>query len=254
MIRRARPLLGTIVCISADAASAEVEAAFAAIERVHALMNFHSDVSDVARISGDGHRKSVRVDRWTFEVLRQAIHISEQSEGAFDVVLPGKGASYTDIILESDCRVRLRRAADIDLGGIAKGFAVDVAVNILEAAGVKAGSVNAGGDLRFFGGWEGKIRVRVPGAPATAVCLPPAPQRAFATSAAYFGARLTDPRSGRPTGLDWSVTVAAATCLVADALTKAVALLGPLASLLKTFDASAFAVDANGRLHAAAAG
>ena len=252
MIRRARPLLGTIVSISADATSAHVEAAFAAVERVHALMNFHSRHSDVARINREGHRASIRVDPWTFQVLAQAKHISERTEGAFDVVLPGTAARYTDIVLEDPCRVRLRRAASIDLGGIAKGFAVDAAINALQRSATKAGSVNAGGDLRFFGCWKGPVRVRAPGAPATALCLPPVPQRAFATSAAYFGSKLIDPRTGRASGLDWSVTVAAATCLVADALTKAVALLGPLGSLLKTFDASAFAVDADGRLHAAA--
>lgn len=252
MIRRARPLLGTIVSISADTTPARVEAAFAAVERVHALMNFYSADSDVARINREAHCSSVRVDPWTFEVLAQAIRISGRTEGAFDPVLAGTAARHTDVLLETDCRVRLRRPARIDLGGIAKGFAVDAAIAVLEAGGAKAGCVNAGGDLRFFGDWPGPVRVRAPGAPGKAVFLPPLPQHAFATSAAYFGARLNDPRTGRPSSLDWSVTVAAATCLVADALTKAVALLGPLTSLLKSFDASAFAVDADGQLHAAA--
>jgi thiamine biosynthesis lipoprotein len=252
MIRRARPLLGTIVSISADTAPAHVEAAFAAVERVHALMNFHSADSDVARVNARGHVGWVSVHRWTFEVLSQAIVISERTKGAFDVVVPGTDARYGDIVLGTDCRVRLHRKGNIDLGGVAKGFAVDAAIETLQAAGARTGSVNAGGDLRFFGPWQGPIRVRAPAAPAMAVCLPSTRHRAFATSAAYFGSRLNDPRTGRPSGLDWSVTVAAATCLVADALTKAVALLGPLASLLKTFDASAFAVDANGRLHASA--
>ena len=252
MIRRARPLLGTIVAISADAPGAAVEDAFAAIARVHALMNYHSADGDVARINREGSRASIPVDPWTFEVLAQAIRISERTDGAFDVVVPGTGARYTDIVLESDCRVRLRRKASIDLGGIAKGFAVDAAVDALQRCGAQAGSVNAGGDLRFFGMWDGRVRVRAPGAPATALCLPPVRHCAFATSAAYFGNRLNDPRAKRPSRLDWSVTVAAATCLVADALTKPVALLGPLGSLLKTFDAAAFAVDANGQLHAAA--
>jgi len=252
MIRRARPLLGTMVSISADTTPAQVEAAFAAVERVHALMNFHSADSDVARINAAAHLGGVPVQPWTFDVLSQAVRISERTEGAFDVVVPGTGARYTDIVLEADCRVRLRRKASIDLGGVAKGFAVDAAIQTLQAAGARTGSVNAGGDLRFFGTWEGAIRVRAPAAPATAVCLPSTRHRAFATSAAYFGSRLNDPRTGRPGGLEWSVTVAAGTCLVADALTKAVALLGPLASLLRTFDASAFAVDATGRLYASA--
>ena len=252
MIRRARPLLGTIVSISADAIPADVEAAFAAVERVQALMNFHSTKSDVARINRHAHRKAVQVDPWTFEVLAQAVRISASTHGAFDVVVPGTGARYTDIVLEDEGRVRLRRPARIDLGGIAKGFAVDMAIASLMRNGSASASVNAGGDLRFFGHCRGPVRVRIPGAPGAAVILPQLSHRAFATSASYFGGTLNDPRSGRATVLDWSVTVAAATCLVADALTKAVALLGPLGHLLKALGADAFAVDARGRLHAAA--
>lgn len=252
MIRRARPLLGTIVSIAAEATPSRVEAAFTAVERVHALMSCHSHVSDVARINRDGHRRPVHVDPWTFRVLARALDISVRTDGAFDVVRPGTGARYTDVVLEDACQVRLRRSAAIDLGGIAKGFAVDAAIETLRASGAKAGSVNAGGDLRFFGRWPGPVRVRAPATPATAVCLPLVRHQAFATSAAYFGSRLDDPRTARASALDWSVTVAAATCLVADALTKAVALLGPVGPLLDAFDAAAFAVDSTGRLHAAA--
>jgi thiamine biosynthesis lipoprotein len=253
MIRRARPLLGTLVAISAEAVPAAMDAAFDAVARVHALMNFHSSDSDVTRINATAHRTPVAVDPWTFDVLAQALCLSERSAGAFDVVVPGNGARHTDVVLQAGCRVRLRRRARLNLGGIAKGFAVDRAVAALQAAGARSGSVNAGGDLRFFGGWAGPVRVRIPGALGSAIHLPRSPHQAYATSAGYFGAGLDDPRSGERSTLAWSVTVAAATCLVADALTKAVALCGPVGSLLKAFDATAFAVDAAGRLHAAAA-
>jgi FAD:protein FMN transferase len=253
MIRRARPLLGTLVAISADTHAGAVDAAFDAVARVHRLMNFHSCDSDVARINGAAHRAPVVVDPWTFDVLTQALLLSEHSAGAFDVVVPGTGARHTDIDLQDGCVVRLRQRARVDLGGIAKGFAVDRAIAALQAAGARRGSVNAGGDLRFFGRWPDTVRVRVPGAIGSAVALPRSRHKAYATSAGYFGATLDDPRSGERSSLGWSVTVAAATCLVADALTKAVALSGPLSSLLKAFDATAYAVDAAGRLHAPAA-
>lgn len=252
MIRRAQPLLGTIVSISADAPMAAVDAAFAAVKKVHRLMSAQRSASDVGRINRDARRSWVPVHTWTFELLQRAAQISECSAGAFDVVTPGTGAQHTDVMLERG-RVRLRRPARIDVSGIAKGFAVDMAVGVLRAHGARVGSVNAGGDLRFFGGWEGPVKVRAPANFGAAVCLPTTTHQAFATSSSYFGAKLNDPRAGTYAAIDWSVTVAAATCLTADALTKAVALLGPARSLLEAFDAAAFAVDSTGQLHAASA-
>ena len=251
MIRRARPLLGTIIAIAADAAPATIEAAFAAIAHVHACMSAQGADSDISRINGEAHRSAVAVDPWTFEVLERALELSDATGGAFDMVVPGGGACHTDVILESGA-VRLRRPARLDVSGIAKGFAVDVAIDLLQRAGASAGIVNAGGDLRFVGAKDRGVRVRVPGRPAQSVQLPPLPHPAYATSSGEFGTRLYDPRTGASSAMDWSVTVAATTCLVADALTKATALLGPVSSLLKRFDAAAFALDADGRLHAPA--
>lgn len=249
MIRRAKPLLGTIVAICADAEAAAVEAGFAAVARVHDLMSAQRADSDVCRVSSDAHCRPVGVDPLTFELLELALSVSRATEGAFDIVLPGTGARYTDIVLKNSA-VRLRRPARLDVSGIAKGFAVDCAVKALHQHGARGGSVNAGGDLRFFGVPAPRVRVRVPGAPACALSLPPLPHPAYATSSGYFGATINDPRRGTTATLEWSVTVAAATCAVADALTKAIALLGPLTPLLKEFGAAAFAVDRQGRLHA----
>lgn len=251
MIRRARPLLGTVVTIGTDGPMAAVDAAFAVAERVHLLMSAQRAESDIGRINRQADHAPVAVDPWTFSVLERALQISAQTAGTFDIVVPGSGARYTDLVLQNG-RVSLRRPARIDVSGIAKGFAVDAAVEALQAAGAPAGCVNAGGDLRLFGDWPDAVHVRSPADLATAVRLPATAQRAFATSSGYYGSRLDDPRTGQTVKLAWSVTVAASTCLVADALTKAVALLGPVRALLDAFRATAFAVDADGKLHAAA--
>ena len=251
MTSRARPLLGTIVAIRTDGTDDAVLSAFAAIERVHALMSAHSETGDLARINGEAHRRPVRVDTWTFKVLSCAVAISEASGGAFDVTLGRNGASYRDIDLLPGRRIRLRRDARLDLGGIAKGFAVDRAVDALRRGGATCGSVNAGGDVRVFGRAAQTVRVRLPSRPQLSIALPAARERAFATSAAYFGADLTDPRTGRPLRLAASVTVSASSCMLADALTKAVAGLGPLPELLARFAARAFLVDRRGMLYAA---
>jgi thiamine biosynthesis lipoprotein len=251
MINRARPLLGTIVSIRSEATEAAVSAAFAAIETVHRLMSPLSETGDLARINREAHRRSVRVHLWTLEVLRCAGALSEESAGAFDVTLRRLGASHRDIVLLPDGRVRLRRRARLDLGGIAKGFAVDRAVDVLRRFGAQAGSVNAGGDLRVFGDVPQTIRVRLPGAPLLAARLFEAREQSLATSGRYFGSLQKDARSGRELCSGYSITVCAPTCMLADGLTKAVAALGPQPALLARFGAQAYLLGGNGGLHAA---
>jgi thiamine biosynthesis lipoprotein len=252
MIIRARPLLGTLVAIASDGDEAGVRAAFAALERVHVLMNFHAATGDVARVNRARPGRAVRVDRWTYRVLRQAKELSATSEGAFDVTVPGSGARHADLELLASSRVRWRRRGRLDLGGIAKGFAVDRAVEALRRHGATRGCVNAGGDLRRFGRWHDPVRVRMPRSPWRSIALPLTSYPAIATSGAYYGGRFHDPRRGRPACLEGSITVCAPSCMVADGLTKVVALLGPRPELLDRYRARAFALDHAGRLHAPA--
>src|SRR5215831_4299546 len=91
-LRRARPLLGTFVEIAASgAASADmedaVEAAFAAVARVHRLMSFHDPGSDVSRLNREAKAGAVAVDPWTFEVLEIAQDLHRRSGGAFDIAV-----------------------------------------------------------------------------------------------------------------------------------------------------------------------
>jgi FAD:protein FMN transferase len=251
MISRARPLLGTFVSIRTDGDERAVKAAFAAIEKVHRLMNVHSSEGDLARINRDAHRRPVCVHPWTYQVLAIARRISDASRGAFDVTLGRHGACYTDVELQDRNRVRLRRAARVDLSGIAKGFAVDRAVEALRRHNARHGSVNAGGDLRVFGDEIQELRVRLPDAPQLTLPLPPLREGAIATSGNYFGALLTDPRRRREIAVRGSITVGAPSCAVADALTKAVAAAVPGWKLLEQFNAVAFLVDRHGSLYTA---
>ncbi len=259
IVRRARPLLGTLVEISvrgADDPEAAIDSAFAAIGEVHALMSYHDPASEVSRLNRQAHRRPVRVHSATFEVLRAALALSQRSGGAFDVsiapelerqgLLPrvrGRGAAGTwrDIECAPGRRVRFHRPLRIDLGGIAKGYAVDRACEVLRRHGIHSALVNAGGDLRVVGSTPWPIVVRHPARPGTLLPLCDLADGAVATSAAYFQERPPGARrvsalvNGRTRGLrDWcgSVSVTAATCLHADALTKVVGLLGARAEAL----------------------
>ena len=280
-LRRARPFLGTVVEIAVPSTSdalGSLEHAFARIARVHALMSAHDQTSDLGRLQAAAVGESVRVHPWTWRVLAAALRLNRLTAGAFDPVAagrlalargdlpiwpgrePARASGCTDIELLSLHRVRLRRALRIDLGGIAKGFAVDQAVRSLKRDGLPWGLVNAGGDLRAFGSRAWPIHTRHPAHPTELVSLGMLWEGAIATSAPYFSERmnqgqsvsaLANPHTGRSIVGAISATVFAPTCLVADALTKAV-LLNRAAHALRACRARAIilALEENAR-HAA---
>ena len=218
-------MLGTLVemripdCGNAPAA---FERAFAAIERVHRLMSRQVPDSDVARLNRAAPGTLVAVDRWTWQVLKRAKEIHAATGGLFDcAAAPGKDGSSVDLDLIDDRTVRMRRQIVVSLDGIAKGFAVDRAVEALRLTGAAAGAVNAGGDLRVFGEEAQTVQVRHPRDPGCLVSIGMVTDGAVATSARYFGnSTLIDPRNRRARSTDWSATVIAGDCTTADALTK----------------------------------
>ncbi|MBX9873648.1 MAG: FAD:protein FMN transferase [Beijerinckiaceae bacterium] len=259
-VRRARPLLGTLVEIAVRGVQdpdAAIEAAFGAVAGVHAAMSYHDPTSDVSRLNARAHRRPVAVLATTFEVLQSALAWSERTDGAFDVsiapqlerqgLLPRRrlgtaSGSWRDIECLPGRRIRFRRPMRIDLGGIAKGYAVDRACAALRARGVGCALVNAGGDLRVVGSTGWPIALRHPAEPGHRVPLCELADGAIATSAAYFLPETASRRAralvdGRTRTLrEWhgSVSVSAATCMAADALTKVVGLMGARAERLLT--------------------
>jgi thiamine biosynthesis lipoprotein len=275
-VRRCRPLLGTFVEVQAFGINARdlqnaVEAAFLAVAQVNRLMSFHDPESDVSHMNCDANCKAVRVHPWTWRVLKSAQEFSHNSDGIFDVTmaghlvrwnyLPKYGArfprgSWRDIILEANHHIRFRRPLLIDFGGIAKGFAVDRAVEVLERNGVTAGIVNAGGDLRVFGSASQLVYLRNPTQPKRAAGAVRLRERAMATSGIYFArpknrgrcvSPMLDGRTCRPSCDLISVTVAAANCMTADVLTKVVfALREQSGPLLGKYSADAVLLEHNG--------
>src|SRR6266513_1612835 len=275
-ICRCRPMLGTFVEIQAFGTNAveledAIEAAFLAIARVQRLMSFHDPESEVSRMNRDACYKRVRVHPWTWRVLKSAREFSRNTDGIFDVTmaeqlvkwsyLPRHGArfgrrSWRDIILEATGHVRFRRPLLIDFGGIAKGFAVDRAVEILKRKRVMAAIVNAGGDLRVFGSASQLVHLRHPKQPNRAAGAVRLRERAMATSGIYFArtnrrgcvSPILDARTGRAACDLISVTVGAANCVTADALTKVVfALREQAAPLLARYSADALLLEQGGR-------
>ena len=164
---------------------------------------------------------------------------------------PDPGATFRDIELLPGNRVRLHRTLAIDLGGIAKGYAVDVAIDVLKRNGVLAACVNAGGDLRVYGAEATTVQVRDPLDPSIARAQLQLQDCALATSANYASDHgyssagvVLDPRCGEAAGAGRSASIRASHCAIADALAKCVLMLGEsCTALLAHYRADGFLLD-----------
>jgi thiamine biosynthesis lipoprotein len=265
-IRRARPLLGTFVEVCATGSDETllenaVERAFRVIERLQSRLSSHDAASEVTRLNRDANRQAIAVSRDLWRVLRTAVRLSHQCEGAFDVTSNPASAprhreragSFRDIGFLPGRRIRFGRPLRVDLGGIAKGYCVDQAVRELERCGVESGLVNAGGDLRAFGDRPFTLHLRHPGEPGRILPWAVIRNAAIATSASYLSSRrrwagrMLDGRSSTPIGCGLSVTVLAPRGVIADALTKVVAVAPERAApLLASYQARAWIATSRG--------
>ena len=261
-VRRARPLLGTLTQISAQAPlatadlHAALDAAFADVALVHALMSWHDADSELSRLNRCAADCVQPLHAHTRAVLEAALTLARLSEGAFDpciasaltrwgllpcptgvnqsLAVAARQGSWRDIELSAQ-GVRFHRPLWLDLGGIAKGYAVDLAVLCLLRFGVQDLVVNAGGDLRVAGPHAHEVAIRHPQSAHAMGHTLSLRNEALATSSAFESRReaatgavcaLVDPVTGNAYGGQDSVSVRASTCMVADALTK-VALFAP---------------------------
>lgn len=273
VVERVRPLLGTYVAIRvrglADArAHRAIGAAFEEIASIQARMSFHEPDSDVSRLNREAFHRPVTVDPRTMEVLRWARQMGEQSRGCFDITVaaqlvdwgilprpdcphrPDPRGCWRDVELLVGGAVRFHRAVWIDLGGIAKGYAVDRAIECLRGWGAPQCSVNAGGDLRILGpemeriglDWGSSadpVRPILELESGSVASSSGRPARRRHRSG-FCGPHVDGRRRG-PVGTRSFVCVVADRCVVADALTKVVLAQGPRSErTLYRYGASAY--------------
>jgi thiamine biosynthesis lipoprotein len=230
--------------VSEDELISASNSAFLKIKLVQSLMSFHDEESELTRINRYASREPVPISSETKFVLEQALRLSEKTDGLFDITVAPKlvasnalpdhnfelspTGTWRDIIIE-DNEVRFTRPVLLDLGGIAKGYAVDQAINAVDDS-INI-TVNAGGDLRMRP-WRGnQVEVRHPRSPHSEFIQIRMKNCALATSAAYYSENgiliiAKDPSRSVSPDKNISVSVFAKDCLLADALTK-VAYLNP---------------------------
>jgi thiamine biosynthesis lipoprotein len=261
--------MGTVVEITLvgedeEAANKATFQSFQEIKRIEHLMSPWIDSSDVTRINQSAGKEWVKVSQETLRVIKKAREISELAEGGFDItvgpltqlwrVAREKGippsadelkkkldlVNFRNVMIDQEEKVFLKkRGMSIDLGGIAKGYAVDRAFEVLRTLGYKNLIVNAGGDLRVGGSkldqpWS--IGIQDPRSSEKIMATVTISDSAIATSGdyekffIYQGKRyhhIFNPKDGLPSDGCQSVTIICKEGMVADALATAVFVLGP---------------------------
>lgn len=272
--------LGTYVRVRVQArsdseASTALAAARAAIEQCEARFSLYRHDSELCVLNTFAASRAVAVSEPLFQLLVLCDDIAAGSDYLFDPAVGGSlvarglrpGAAHagqwSDVRLDRrNQAVKFMRPLTLDLGGIGKGFTVDCAVDAAMANGATGVLIHAGGDMRAAGETSHDIRVRDPRDAQHSLPLIRLQNAAVATSGG--SGALRDSSNGativptlRPatehTPLassaqleHQSVTVTAARCAVADALTKVVQLSNNIDHpLLGRFDAQALRIDAN---------
>ena len=218
--RRARPLLGTLVEIGAAGSNATsaIDAAFGAIVQVQTQLSRFEPGSDIARFNALPAGARLRVHAHTRRVLGAARRLGRASGGRFDISLGSGTAGWS---LRGAVLAKRAAGVQLDLGGIAKGYAVDAAVAMLQRRGCAAGWVNAGGDLRSFGDAPLTLQLRDEQRGGT---RPWGRLRDGACATSHYAAGSRSTLAGAAPEGSLHLSVLAPRCLWADALTKVAAL------------------------------
>ena len=292
-LKREEAIMGTAISVElwADHRAVGDEAITAVMDEMHRIdraMSPHKEDSELSRINRDAAAGPVPVSAEMARLIVRAAEFSALSGGAFDITYAAVGQLYDyrnkvrpsddelararaavgwrHLILDSQARtVRFAKPGmRIDLGGFAKGHAIDNAAAILRRRGIAHAMVSAGGDSRVIGDRRGRpwtIGVRDPRRPGQVAAMLPLEDVSISTSGdyeRYFDAdgtrfhHLIDPATGKSPSEIQSVTILADDGLTCEALSKIVFVLGVergLALVETQSGVDAVVVDAAGALH-----
>jgi len=259
---------------------------FAEMERINALMSSYLDSSELSFINKNAAIDAVEISDELALLVERSLYFSEISKGAFDITYASIGYAYdyrkrqqpTDQSIAqklaaidyhhielTDNKIRFNNnAVRIDLGGIAKGYAVDRAADIIRQCDISKAMVSAGGDSRILGDRVGRpwiIGIQHPRDPDGIVLRLPLSDSAISTSGDYErffienGNRIhhiINPSTGRSAAASWSATVTGSDAMTTDALSTTIFILGAVKglALIESLEGiDAIIIDSDGKLH-----
>lgn len=288
-----RPVMGTEVSVQLwhedrAAGTDAIEAVFAEFERIDALMSTFREDSRISLINREAAERAVPAGAELFELIVRSLDMSVLTRGAFDITFDSVGQHY-DFRTERrpdddttahelpliDYRLVETNAADrsirflepgvrINLGGIAKGYAVERGAGILLDRGIRHAIVTAGGDSRLLGDRRGLpwvVGIRDPRKEGEVAVRIPLENEALSTSGDYErffiedGKRyhhIIEPSTGEPAGGVHSVTIVGPDAVITDALSTSVFVMGVdrgLRLIATLPDYEGVVIDAEGRLY-----
>ena len=278
----------SVVSHATDAAEKAIDATFAEIDRFGNLINFYDEKSELSEINRNAGIQKIKVSPETLDLIEKAVAVSEKSGGAFDPTIGPvvklydfmnkkkpthdevgsalRLVNYRDVMIDKTGKTVFlkKRGMMLDLGGIAKGYAADLAVASLIRSGIRAGLVSIAGDIRTFGLKPDKkpwaIGIKNPRQTSEKdeiIATIGLSDRAISTSGDYEryfmndGKRvhhILDPRTGYPATACRSVSIVTDKAVNTDAFSTAVFVLGPEKGmiLIKELGMEAMIIDSNG--------
>ncbi|MBV1880845.1 MAG: FAD:protein FMN transferase [Pseudomonadales bacterium] len=290
--KKTMPVMGTSVMVElwhvdSELSEAIVDEVFQEIYRIENLMSPYLPDSGLSRINQNAYSMAVKPDAELFAVIEQALLFSVKTEGAFDISFASVGhrfnyregkkpnaiefeklrslIDYRLIKLNPQNKtIRFQRSGvKLDLGGIAKGYAVDKAIELLRQWGIQYAIVTAGGDSRILGDRKGRpwiVGIKNPRADNVLISLP-LENAAVSTSGDYErffekeGVRyhhIINPKTGHSADSLRSVTIIGDDAMMTDALSTSVFVMGihdGLALLESIEDISGVLIDQANNVH-----
>ncbi len=288
-----REIMGTSVRVElwfddVQAGAGIVESVMQEMHRIDALMSTYKDQSEISRVNREAARSPVSVTHELASLVARSLEISRMTDGAFDITYASVGYLYDFrerqhpgpeqieevlptidyrfvVVDQQESTIYFRReGVRIDLGGIAKGYAVERGAAILRANGVRHGIVTAGGDSRIVGDRRGKpwvVGIRHPRDKQRVVTRMPLRDEAISTSGDYErffeedGLRyhhIIHPATGQSASAVQSVTIIGPDATMTDGLSTSVFVLGVangLALIERLPDYECVIVDKHGVMH-----
>ncbi|HQR23686.1 MAG TPA: FAD:protein FMN transferase [Steroidobacteraceae bacterium] len=290
---REAAIMGTRIAVQLWAEDPElarlgIDSVIAEMHRVDRLMSTYKPESQLSQVNAHAHERPITVDPDIVDVVAKSFEYSRLSDGLFDVTYASVGhlydyragrhpsdgeiaaalpaVDYRQVEVDRErCTIRfLKPGMRIDLGGFAKGWAVDRGAAILRSLGIRNAMVTAGGDTRFVGDRLGKpwiVGIRDPRREGAVVTRLPLVDEAVSTSGDYEryfeqdGVRyhhILVPGTGRSPAAVRSVTIIGPTATHTDGLTKPVFILGVergMEYLRRVGDVDAVIIDAEGAVY-----
>lgn len=265
-----------------------IDEVMAEMRHINQEMSPTIKTSELYKVNKYAAERPVKISKELYNLIKRSFYFSRISHGAFDITYASVGYlyNYRKDIKPTNAQIKARlkdisyrhiklnpknhtirftmKGVRIDLGGIAKGYAVDRSIALLQRCGIKDAMVTAGGDSRIIGDHHGRqwmIGIENPRDKSKSIVAIPLSNTAISTSGDYEryfiknGIRyhhILNPRTGKSVHSTHSVTIIGPNATTTDALSTTVFVMGPKAGLalaqrLKGIDA--VIVDRFGKVH-----